>query len=465
MYYDINVFFWYKSVFVVELLAAEALLVLFLPKRKGIGWRIPVAVLCCEAFALALPVTDNPLLATVLFLAIFGFSLGAIRFCFDTDWRTIIFCGIAGYTIQHMANQCFDLFLFATGIVGRDKPVTPNVGSGQLAWLPVFTYGSGQGSVGGNIFVFMFYAGIYLIVYYLACRCLMPFVKQQKAIAVRSPMLLAMVGVIVLFDVFFSAIVTYHSQGNLDRGYIIMLDVYNIACCMFSLFLQFNTVLVRKLEKELDIVNRMWEQRKVQYDITKENIDLINIKCHDLKHQIRNIARKEAIPVDTIHEIESVISVYDSNVKTGNDALDVILTEKRLIANYKQIELSCIADGKLLVFMNESDIYSLFGNLLDNAMEAVSKLHEENRVVGLSVKRVNQMVFVNVYNCFEGNIVFRNGLPITTKGNSDNHGYGLKSVELLAAKYGGKMNIKAEDGVFSVSILFSGINQNDEATE
>ena len=37
--------------------------------------------------------------------------------------------------------------------------------------------------------------------------------------------------------------------------------------------------------------------------------------------------------------------------------------------------------------------------------------------------------------------------------------------ELLAAKYGGKMNIKAEDGVFSVSILFSGINQNDEATE
>ena len=428
MYYDINVFFWYKSVFVVELLAAEALLVLFLPKRKGIAWRMPVAVVCCEI-------------------------LGAIRFCFDTDWRTIIFCGIAGYTIQHMANQCFDLFLFATGIVGRDKLTMPNAGSGQLTWLPVFTYGSGQGSVGGNIFVFMFYAGIYLIVYYLACRCLMPFVKNQEAIAVRSPMLLAMVGVIVLFDVFFSAIVTYHSQGNLDRGYIIMLDVYNIACCVFSLFLQFNTVLVRKLEKELDIVNRMWEQRKVQYDITKENIDLINIKCHDLKHQIRNIARKEAIPVDTIHEIEGVISVYDSNVKTGNDALDVILTEKRLIANYKQIKLSCIADGKLLSFMSET-----FGNLLDNAMEAVSKLHEENRVVGLSVKRVNQMVFVNVYNCFEGNIVFRNGLPITTKGDNDNHGYGLKSVELLAAKYGGKMNIKAEDGVFSVSILFSGIN-------
>ena len=223
---------------------------------------------------------------------------------------------------------------------------------------------------------------------------------------------------------------------------------------------------VAKRLRELDeFVVLIFVTNIAQYDITKENIDLINIKCHDLKHQIRNIARKEAIPVDTIHEIESVISVYDSNVKTGNDALDVILTEKRLIANYKQIELSCIADGKLLVFMNESDIYSLFGNLLDNAMEAVSKLHEENRVVGLSVKRVNQMVFVNVYNCFEGNIVFRNGLPITTKGNSDNHGYGLKSVELLAAKYGGKMNIKAEDGVFSVSILFSGINQNDEATE
>ena len=55
---------------------------------------------------------------------------------------------------------------------------------------------------------------------------------------------------------------------------------------------------------------------------------------------------------------------------TGNHALDVILTEKSLICKQKEIKLTCMADGKQLAFMQTTDLYSIFGNLLNNSIEA-----------------------------------------------------------------------------------------------
>ncbi len=51
-------------------------------------------------------------------------------------------------------------------------------------------------------------------------------------------------------------------------------------------------------------------------------------KCHDLKYQIRTIGEQRIIETDVINEIESAVSFYDSAVKTGNDALDIIIREK-----------------------------------------------------------------------------------------------------------------------------------------
>ena len=113
-----------------------------------------------------------------------------------------------------------------------------------------------------------------------------------------------------------------------------------------------------------------------------------------------------------------------------------------------------MADGKQLDFINEQDIYSMFGNIVDNAVEAAEKLGDDEKVVGLSVKRIKNFVFVNVYNFYKGEIKFVDGLPVTTKNDEINHGYGMKSVKMIAEKYGGELKVTAENGIFNTDLVF-----------
>ena len=75
-----------------------------------------------------------------------------------------------------------------------------------------------------------------------------------------------------------------------------------------------------------------------------------------------------------------MISIYDSMLKTGNEALDVIFAEKSLVCRKNDIKLNCMIDGAKLSFMENTDIYALFGNLMDNAIEAIEKLKDNDNL-------------------------------------------------------------------------------------
>ena len=78
-------------------------------------------------------------------------------------------------------------------------------------------------------------------------------------------------------------------------------------------------------------------------------------------------------------KIEKSVQIYSAIVRTGNEILDTILTEKSLICENSGIHINCVADGSLLAFMNPVDLYTLFGNALDNAIEAVRKLESKEK--------------------------------------------------------------------------------------
>ena len=109
---------------------------------------------------------------------------------------------------------------------------------------------------------------------------------------------------------------------------------------------------------------------KAVFVADKENIDLINIKCHDMKHKIRLLTNGKNFSNEERESIDKSITIYDSSLKTGNEALDVILTEKAFICNEKNVKFTCVIDGTLISFINETDIFSLFGNIMDNALNA-----------------------------------------------------------------------------------------------
>ena len=198
----------------------------------------------------------------------------------------------------------------------------------------------------------------------------------------------------------------------------------------------------------------MWRQEQKQYEISKQTIDLINVKCHDMKHQIRAISRQTSIDPAALEEMESVISIYGTIVKTGNQALDIILAEKNLYCQKNGVTISCIADGAKLNFMADSDIYSLFGNLLDNAIRSVVALEPDKRVISFSVRAEHALLSINSHNYYGGEIHMERGLPVSDQAKTGYHGFGVKSMVLIVEKYGGTISFHAKNQVFNLNILF-----------
>ena len=217
----------------------------------------------------------------------------------------------------------------------------------------------------------------------------------------------------------------------------------------------------KHLYDDYEMIKQLMEKEARQYEVSKELIDRINQKAHDLKYQIRNLSTSG--DREALQELEEAIDDYDTGYKTGNDALDVIMTEKSQQCRKHHIRIACIIDGEKLSAMEPRDIYSLFGNILDNAIEALMKIPDETmRVINLSVKQEFGMVRIRAENYYTGHRSFQNDLPMTTKIDHLWHGYGTRSILTIAEKYGGVAEFSAEDGIFTVNVLVPiGQNLND----
>lgn len=450
--YEVDAFFWYKAIFIIELLCAEFLITFRIRHKNYFALRALGSAAVCIGLAFAVPVFDDgAFYAVFLFLTLFIVTLFALRFCFDADLKTIIFCGLAGYATQHIAFELFDIASIAMGVHNMSE--TTNLGSNPFSSFVLFVYGSNN-SIVANAFIVIVYYAIMFVTYWFVVRTLGAKVLDFERLKIKNGTVVLIFTLVITFNIIISAFVTEYADKNYQPVYLVILDITNIFCCLLALYRQFGLAKFSKMNSDIESINRMWEQSKQQYDLTKKNIDLINMKCHDLKHQIRKMGRQNALDPSVLGEMTDIISVYDSGVETGNDALDVIISEKSLYCSNNNIPLSCIADGAKLSFMSEADLYAMFGNALDNAIEATEKLEPDQRVIGMTVKQVNAFVVINVYNSFKGEVKLVNGLISTTKSDVDYHGFGIKSIKMLVEKYGGEIKINAVDGIFDLNIIF-----------
>ena len=245
-----------------------------------------------------------------------------------------------------------------------------------------------------------------------------------------------------------------------DRGLpsydVIALNWIYLFLCVYILYSVFEIVYNRRLQENVLAIERLRASEARQYQMSRENIEAINIKCHDLKHQIRALASGgAAVDGRVLDDISREVGVYDSVVKSGNVALDTILTEKSLYCEKHGITLSCIADGEALSFVEPTELYSFFGNALDNAIEAVERLGDpERRSVALVVRRAGQMVSIHVENYFDGQVEFSGeGLPRTRKADAASHGFGTRSMRMIIEGLGGSLACRAVDDVFHLDVL------------
>lgn len=161
--------------------------------------------------------------------------------------------------------------------------------------------------------------------------------------------------------------------------------------------------------------------------------------------------------VEELKELRDSISFYDLKKDTGNSLLNVLINEKSLYCEQNGITLSCMIDGKKLEFIEAGDLYCLFGNLIDNALEAVKEIEKkERRIVNVSVKSRGNIVIVQEENYFIGERQFSDGFPLTTKQDKGSHGFGMRSIGMIVKKYGGELKAFTADGIFHLNIIFTG---------
>jgi hypothetical protein len=201
-----------------------------------------------------------------------------------------------------------------------------------------------------------------------------------------------------------------------------------------------------RLEKEL--MDQVLSEERKQYQQLKENIDVINMRCHDLKHQLDDFSGK--LTEREVAELRDAMEFYDSNIRTGNEVLDVVLRLSKLTCDREHIQLSCLADGNCLGFMRTRHVYSLFNNAIGNAIEAVRKLPDEDkRVISLSVGKRGNQAEIEITNYFDGQVV-RAGE--TTKEDRSHHGFGTMSMRYVVEEYGGNLSMQTQKDIFTLFI-------------
>ena len=229
-----------------------------------------------------------------------------------------------------------------------------------------------------------------------------------------------------------------------------------IICNFMLLMIEFDVFRRSSMEQERQMLEQLMVERERQQRLSQENVELINIKCNDLKHQIAALRDMPAGSErdKTIGELEQAVLIYDSTARTGNPALDTVLTEKSLLCEGRSIEFTCIADGSCLEGIGAVDLYTLFGNALDNAIEATEQLPDpDDRMIFLRVERQGAFARIFLENTCAGTVELVDGLPTTSKDDDRFHGFGLKSIQMIVDRLGGNMVITPAEGRFSLSIL------------
>lgn len=183
------------------------------------------------------------------------------------------------------------------------------------------------------------------------------------------------------------------------------------------------------------------------YKMLSEQTENQNILVHDLKNHLQSIAilneNKESEKIAAyIDRIINSSDMKESVQVCDNELLNTILS--RYIKNCQKQKISLRADIRagILDSLNYNDLTSLFCNLMDNAVEAASKIPDS--YIELSVTKnddISCIIIAMINSCRINPFSKKTGKLISAKKDSLQHGFGMKSIKKIAKKYGGDVKV------------------------
>ena len=415
--------FWKNIDYMAELLLVCILFMLPAKKRNLYRYRVVATAFCLLLaswlFNSRISISSRGILYFLYWAAYLCAALLFVWINLDCPLSSAVFCTFFACAVQHIAH---DFYMIAEVITG----------SGEFFALPV-------------------YIAVYAAAYFIIVRRL----PRGNCYAIGKSTLIPIDTILLIMWILSVLESSGLNEFEARTGARVIYRILDALCCIYIIWAQIEQAERMALQRELDGIDFAWKHQKSQYEMTKEAIENINRKCHDLKHQISALRKMDNSPekAEYLKEIEEDIMVYDNALSTGNKGLDVVLMDKGLYCKTHDIQLSYMIDGAQLDFMKLADIYAVFGNALDNAVYSVQKIKEpDKRVISMKMITQNGLLMIQIQNYFTGVIHFEDGLPVTTQKDS-NHGYGMKSIRHTVEEYNGTITVNTKDDIFTLQIL------------
>lgn len=411
--------------FSIEIFLAEIIFLFgaekrpYFPLRLLLSWGATLLLGALQVF----PVSwlTKGLFYPFYFLFMFSVTLAANALCFKISFSALLSSCVMGYAVQHGSYQ-------VTMLLDRVM---------DLSALQLFGL-SHQRSLELAVFPIL-YLAIFLSLGLYAARHEWTR-KGKPAWNVVSLLFL-------LTFVELNRLIRYFGEYN-----CISVRIYAVVCCLLMIVIQYVLYRYEDLRLENMMVNRLWQEDKKHFEQSKEVMDAFNIKYHDLHHRLSKL--KGGCSSAEIEALCQQAESYAANIRTGNDAMDVLLTECSSICTREGIELTYMGNGTDLSFMETVDVYSLFGNALENAIEAVRQMDDpEKRIIHITTERRGELLNIEVVNYYSAALRMENSMPTTTKKDHGFHGFGMKSMQLIAQKYGGEIRVDTDGDLFELCVV------------
>ena len=221
-------------------------------------------------------------------------------------------------------------------------------------------------------------------------------------------------------------------------------------CGVLILTLQHEQLRESALHQELSAMDNVLHRQYEQYKRSKEGIELINSRYHELKVQIADIrAQRDRAKQDAaLAKMENSILQYEAENKTGNPVLDILLTAKTMECQQENITITSVADGRMLGFLTIRELCTIVGVALDNAIAAVrAEPDPEKRLIKVAVYSQGGFAMLR----FEH---YTETVPALDADGLPKQGSDLKSVRTTVGQHGGSMTLHWENNWCTLRILF-----------
>lgn len=403
-----------------------------------------IRVALCVFFIYRLLNTERPTMKTFL-IGMSGIAviLAGVHLLNGADFYRMVFealwiAGSAAYLLKVNIRMCLFVGIFYE-IATAFWNFLAAAGLGILFHSNTFLDGgtlSGQ-AAGWSVNILLI-----VLMTYIAKH---PDMSRKEAFRLSS--VIALVG--------FIAVVTLSEQKTLSipDDTIYMWLVLAVVLMMSVLVLNIN----RQYEVEKELAALKSEQAELlERDYTTlNNAYAVNAKLfHDLHNHIGTLRQflsheKYQEAIQYLDELQEPIREMTDTVWTGDETVDYLINSKTAIAAGKQIRFEAQVEFPRHTNIRSADLCAILGNLLDNAIEAAGKISvPEQRIVFLTIRRINQMLVIKVENSYAEAAKRENGQLQTTKTEAGLHGWGLKSARTAAEKYDGTIRTTYDEERF-----------------